>query len=128
VSDEYELETIGSTIERSRSKMNELVEMLVKAPHPVIVERSNTAAELQEQIDRGYVLVKFTDTKGGTELGTQLDMSLTRLDEADFENEKGAVHLVGNLTLNYDRVQLAVDIDLSTLEGTGQLVLLEEGQ
>jgi len=53
-------------------------------------------------------------------------MEQTRLDGADFESGTGSVRLVGNLTLNYDKVQLVADIDLASLKGTGYLVLIEE--
>jgi hypothetical protein len=106
--------------------MNELVERLTKGLHPIVAERSASARELREQIDRGFVLLKFPNTRGGTELGSQLDMKQTRLEGADFESGTGNVRLVGNLTLNYDKVQLVADIDLASLKGTGQLVLVEE--
>jgi hypothetical protein len=105
--------------------MNELVERLTNGPHPIVAERSESPRELREQIERGFVLLKFPNTRGGTELGSQLDMKQTRLDGADFESGTGTVHLVGNLTLNYDKVQLVADIDLASLKGTGQLVLIE---
>jgi hypothetical protein len=106
--------------------MNELVQRLTNGPHPIIAERSASAQELREQIDRGFVLLKFPNTRGGTELGSQLDMEQTRLDGANFESGVGSVRLVGNLTLNYDKVQLVADIDLASLKGTGHLVLVEE--
>lgn len=106
--------------------MNELVERLTKGPHPIVAERSASPKELREQIDRGFVLLKFPNTRGGTELGSRLDMDQTRLDGADFESGTGSVRLVGNLTLNYDKVQLVADIDLASLKGTGYLVLIEE--
>jgi hypothetical protein len=106
--------------------MNELVERLTNGLHPIVAERSASPRELREQIDRGFVLLKFPNTRGGTELGSQLDMTQTRLDGADFESGTGNVRLVGNLTLNYDKVQLVADIDLASLKGTGQLVLIEE--
>lgn len=106
--------------------MNELVERLTNGLHPIAAERSASAHELREQIERGFVLLKFTNTRGGTELGSRLDMEQSRLDGADFENGTGSVHLVGNLTLNYDKVQLVADIDLASLKGTGQLLLVEE--
>src|SRR5687767_9417206 len=107
--------------------MNELVERLTKGPHPVVAERSASAQELRKQIERGFVLLKFPNTRGGTELGSRLDMEQTLLDGADFEGGTGTVHLVGSLTLNYDKVQLVADIDLASLKGTGQLVLIEAG-
>jgi hypothetical protein len=107
--------------------MNELVERLTKGPHPIVAERSASPRELREQIERGFVLLKFPNTRGGTELGSRLDMEETRLDGADFEGGTGTVHLVGSLTLNYDKVQLVADIDLASLKGTGHLVLIEAG-
>ena len=107
--------------------MNELVERLTQGLHPIAAERSASAAELREQIERGFVLLKFPETRGGTELGSRLDMEQTRLEDADFESGTGSVRLVGNLTLNYDKVQLVADIDLASLKGTGHLVLIEAG-
>jgi hypothetical protein len=52
-------------------------------------------------------------------------MEQTRLEGADFASATGSVHLVGSLTLNYDKVQLVADIDLGSLKGTGHLVLIE---
>ena len=106
--------------------MNDLVQRLSTGLHPIIAERSESARELREQIDRGFVLLKFPNTRGGTELGSQLDMEQTRIDGADFEGGTGNVHLVGNLTLNYVKVQLVADIDLASLKGTGQLVLVDQ--
>jgi hypothetical protein len=107
--------------------MNELVERL-KECQPVVAERSASARELREQIDRGFVLLKFVNTRGGTELGSQLDMEQTRLDGADFESGTGNVRLVGSLRLNYEKVRLVADIDLASLKGTGYLVPLEEAR
>ena len=106
--------------------MNELVKRLCKKGNKIAAGRSDSATELREQIDSGIVLLKFTEIKGGTELGSRLDKELTQLGDADFEKSTGIVHLVGHLTLNYDRVQLVDDVDLSTLKGTGHLVLIEE--
>jgi len=105
--------------------MNELVERLTRGSHPIVAERSASPRELREQIERGFVLLKFPDTRGGTELGSRLDMEQTRLDGADFEGGTGSVRLVGNLTLNSEKVQLVADIDLASLKGTGRLFLIE---
>jgi hypothetical protein len=39
--------------------------------------------------EMGYVLVKFTETRGGTELGFPLDRDATDLSKADFNNGTG---------------------------------------
>ncbi len=105
--------------------MDELVQRLSEGNHPVATIRYKTADELKQSIDRGYVLIKFTDTRGGTELGVRLDNAITDLSRADFGQSKGAAHLAGNLTLNYVKVRCVADIDLATLTGEGHLELLE---
>ena len=108
--------------------MNELVQRLVTGNHPVEASlRPNKSAQaLKESIDRGYVHIKFTNTKGGTELGVRLDPEVSNLQEADFEGQTGKVHLVGNLTLNYEKVRCIADLDLKTLSGQGYLEPIEE--
>ena len=108
--------------------MNELVERLTKKSNKVAVERSKNAAELKEQIDREFVLIKFTETQGGTELGYKLDMERSKLDDADFDKVKGNVLLVGELTLNYDRVRCFADVNLRTLKGKGHLEVIGEDE
>jgi len=81
-----------------------------------------TAQALKERIDLGYVHIKFTETKGGTELGVRLDRETTDLSKADFDNQSGEVHLEGELTLDYVKVRCVADIDIKTLVGKGHLV------
>jgi hypothetical protein len=103
--------------------MNELVQRLSQGEHPVeaSLRPDRTAQALKECIDQGYVHIKFTGTKGGTELGIQLDTQATQLDQADFSQATGSAHLVGNLTLNGVPVQCIAHLDLSTLAGQGHL-------
>jgi hypothetical protein len=70
----------------------------------------------------GYVHIKFTETKGGAELGLRLDRDILDLSRADFENESGTVRLEGELTLDFVKVRCVADIDLKTLAGEGRLV------
>lgn len=109
------------------SEKTSLVEKLSTGDHPVEVElRPEKSVKLfKKEIDRGYVHIKFTDTKGtkgGTSLGIRLDKGASKLDDADFENEKGTVHLEGELTLDYVKMRCIANIDLSTLKGKGHLV------
>ena len=55
--------------------MNELVQRLSEREHPIeaSLRPEKTATALKESIDRGYVHIKFTNTKGGTDLGVRLD-------------------------------------------------------
>jgi hypothetical protein len=108
--------------------MNELVQRLALGNHPVeaSLQPNKTAQALKESIDRGYVHIKFTNTQGGTELGIQLDTEASDLQEANFESQTGKVHLIGNLTLNYQKVRCIAHLDLQTLAGQGHLEPIEE--
>ena len=106
--------------------MDELVQRLAEGDHPVVTQRYKSAEELKQAIDRGYVLVKFTDTRGGTELGFRLDNTITDLSQADFSQATGLAHIVGDLTLNYVKVRGVADVDVATLEGKGYLEILEQ--
>jgi len=103
--------------------MNELVQRLLEKEHAIeaSLRPEKTVTAFKECIDRGYVQIKFTNTKGGTDLGARLDPQASNFDKADFENQKGLVHIVGNLTLNYVKVKCIADIDLATLNGQGYL-------
>lgn len=104
-----------------------LVEKLCEGKHPVEVglRPERTAKLFKEAIDRNYIHIKFTKTKGGTELGFRLNRDTSDLSAADFDNAKGTVHVEGVMTLDYVRVKCVADIDLSTLAGNGHLVKVE---
>lgn len=103
-----------------------LVDRLSEGYHPVEVSLrpEKTVKLFKEAIDRGYAHIKFTNTKGGTELGVKLDREATDLGKADFEGQTGSVSLVGGLTLDYVKVRLIAEIDLNTLTGKGRLDLV----
>lgn len=108
--------------------MSELVQKLAQGEHRVIFEINfdgDVAEELKASIDRGYVLIKFTETKGGTVLGIRLD-DTSDWSSADFDNKTGSCHFEGKLTLDYVPVKLVADIDVSTMEGKGHLEILDE--
>jgi uncharacterized protein YbdZ (MbtH family) len=101
-----------------------LVESLSVGRHAVeaALRPEKTAATLKECIDRGFVPIRFTQTRGGTELGLKLDTAASDVDAADFENGKGTVHLEGELTLDHIKVRCIVDLNVATLRGDGHLV------
>lgn len=107
--------------------MNELTERLT-AEQPIIMGGADpTLEELRNRTgEMAYVLVKFTQTRGGTELGFVLDPGTTDLSGANFEDGTGSVHVEGQLSLNGDPVRCIADIDLATLKGTGRLNLEEK--
>jgi uncharacterized protein YbdZ (MbtH family) len=108
----------------NRPREKTLVEKLCEGDHPVIasLRPEKTVNAFKDRIDMGYVHIKFTETKGGTELGIRLDQNTLDLSQADFENQAGSAHLEGELTLDYVKVRCIVDLDLKTLAGKGRLV------
>jgi len=101
-----------------KKELNELVVRLGKEQPVETARPEKTAKALKECVDRDYVHVMFVKT--GTEVGVQLDRRDCKFD-GDFENATGKVHIVGGLILNYDKVRVVADIDLSTCEGTGRM-------
>ncbi|GCE14870.1 MbtH domain protein [Tengunoibacter tsumagoiensis] len=108
--------------------MNDLVQRLSEREQQVVVGGPQaTLPEFQKRVtEMGYVFIKFTETRGGTDLGVRVDKSATDVSKANFELGTGSVHVEGTLTLNYVRVRCVADIDLASLQGTGRLLVLEE--
>lgn len=100
-----------------------LVDKLCDGRHPVEVglRPEKTVKLFREALDRNYVHIKFTRTKGGTELGIKLDPEACDFSKADFDGAQGIAHVEGGLTLDYVKVRCIADIDLRTLEGEGYL-------
>jgi len=102
--------------------VNELTEHLIETQPVVLGGADPTVEELRDRTgELGYVLVKFTETRGGTELGFPLDRGTTDLSKANFDAGTGTVHVEGPLIVNDDPVRCIADIDLATLAGTGRL-------
>jgi hypothetical protein len=107
--------------------VNELVQRLSEGNHPITVGGPDPSLEhFKQSIERDYVHIKFTGTKGGTDLGVKIDKSATSLGSADFDQATGKVHIEGTLVLDYVPVRCIADIDLATLNGTGHLRIREE--
>lgn len=108
--------------------MNVLVQKLSEGEHPVTLGGPSPSLEgFQQRLENpGYVFIKFTDTRGGTDLGVRVDKDATDITRANFAEGTGIVHVEGTLILNYVRVRCYAEIDLQTLNGTGHLEILEE--
>ncbi|MEO1432474.1 MAG: MbtH domain protein [Cyanobacteria bacterium J06633_8] len=106
--------------------MNELVQRLSQGSHPVEVslKPEKTITAFQENIERGYIHIKFTQTKGGTELGIKYDSDASDLSTANFQQQTGTARIVGDLTLNNVPVKCIADIQLETLTGKGHLEII----
>jgi uncharacterized protein YbdZ (MbtH family) len=105
-----------------------LVDRLCEGEHPVEVglHPERTVLRFREAIDCNYMHIKFTNTRGGTELSFRLDCEACDFEEADFESRTGKAHIEGELTLDYVKVRCIADIDLSALEGKGHLMKAAE--
>ena len=114
-------------LDPNRPREPSLVDRLCDGEHPVEVglRPERTVERFKEAIDRNYVHIKFTGTRGGTELGVRLDRDRCDFSNAEFELGTGSVHVEGELTLDYVKVRCIADIELPTLEGMGYLVKSE---
>lgn len=105
--------------------MDDLVNRLCQGEHKVEISRAKgDVSELKDMLERDFVLVKFTETKGGTELGFSLDRERSKWDASQLNNATGTITLVGELNLNYVDVRCSVDIELPSLKGNGKLELI----
>lgn len=106
--------------------MNQLVKKLCEGEHPIeaSVRPEKTPQAFKQAIDRGYVHIRFTSTRGGTELGFTLNKELSDLSGANFSKPAGKIRLCGDLTLDYERVRCFAELDVATLAGSGHLQLL----
>ncbi|MGW5508200.1 MbtH family protein [Streptomyces albogriseolus] len=109
--------------EPEEDEVPSLLDRLAAGDHPVEpgLRPERTAVALRESLERGYVLVRFTETRGGSELGVTVDPEATDVSAADFDAGTGTVRLVGDLTLDFESARCHADIDLATLRGHGRL-------
>lgn len=107
--------------------MSDLVQRLSQGDHKITYrpKRDDARAELRAAVDREYVHVLFTETRGGTELGFRIDAVRSNLSGANWEAGEGSLHLEGELSLDGVPVRCVADLDLGTLEGAGHLDVLE---
>jgi hypothetical protein len=109
--------------------MDELTERLSSNQPVVVGGPKPTLEELRNRLESiGIVFIKFTQTRGGTDLGIRLDQAASDLSAADFEQGSGTVHIEGTLVLNDDPVRCIADIDLATLKGSGRLMVVQESE
>src|ERR1044071_2674114 len=111
----------------NRPPEESLVDKLCEGEHAVeaSLRPESTVKLFKGALDRGYVHIKFTDTRGGTELGVKLDREACDFRQADFESGRGMGHIEGRLILDYVSVRCIADIDLATLGGKGRLEKVE---
>jgi uncharacterized protein YbdZ (MbtH family) len=103
----------------------DLVDRLAIGQHPVTLclRPGATLDRLRQAIDRGVVHVRFTETRGGTELGVDLDPSACRLDA--LSAGAGTIEIAGTLELDFRPVRCRAIVDVATFAGTGRLEPLD---
>jgi len=107
--------------------INELVKRLSEGKHEVVIgHRDEPYGEIKERIEDGYIHIKFTQTRGGTELGINVDLKSTNVKDLDFTKGEGLLHIEGTTNLNYNAVRLIADIDLASRKGKGYLEVVSE--
>jgi len=107
--------------------VNELVKRLSEGKHEVVIgHRDEPYEEIKERIEDGYIHIKFTKTRGGTELGINVDLNSTNVKDLDFTKGEGLLHIEGTTNLNYNAVRLIADIDLASRKGEGYLEVVSE--
>jgi uncharacterized protein YbdZ (MbtH family) len=79
---------------------------------------------LRERIELGHVMVRFPETRGGTELGVRFDPKTLELAGCDLDARRGTLALRGNLTLDGTRVCVHANIDVADMAGRGWLEVL----
>lgn len=103
-----------------------LVERLSAGEHDVrlVLRPSSSLGSLKSAVDRGFVQVEFTGTKGGTVLGFPIDASLSNTAKLKEDDGGGDIQLIGFLTLNFQKVKCTANISLKTFDGKGKLDLV----
>jgi hypothetical protein len=102
--------------------MDELVARLSQGKHKVSIgERGESYQEIKERINKGFFHVKFTETRGGTELGISVDLEKTNVNTISLES--GLLHIEGTTNLNYEDVRLIADIQMADKSGYGYLAV-----
>lgn len=103
--------------------MSHLVTRLTEGQHSIRVSLrpEPTLDALKACLDRGYVHIRFPDTRGGTELGVTIDRQRSNLDASALETGSGEITIIGDLSLDFVPVVCVARVDLATLEGVGHL-------
>ena len=106
------------------ASMSQLVEQLTQGDHPITLGGSSPSLDsLRSAIERNYVHIRFTDTRGETELGVELDKSACDVGALNGEPDRGSIHLEGELKLDYVAVRCIADLEVANLQGSGHLQL-----
>lgn len=103
-----------------------VVEVLSRGDHHVEIVGlgQDPLRRLRERIELGHVMVRFPETRGGTELGIRFDPKALDLTGCDLEGAKGMLVLQGNIILDGTRVCVHAKIEVAKMVGRGWLEIL----
>jgi uncharacterized protein YbdZ (MbtH family) len=106
-----------------------LVNRLCSGDHAVelVLRPEKTREALEHNLARGCVHIKFTGTRGGTELDVTLDPDRIASAIKDLQHRQTML-LEGSLRLNYVNVRCVAEIDTKTFTGRGGLEVVQERQ
>lgn len=113
---------------------NALVKKLMRRQPIVVIryrDRDTDKPDIKlfkRAIELGLILVKFPNTKGGTELGFNVRNDEGHLDPKNIKYKEGGkvVEVSGRLKLDYTPVRGYATINLETFEGEGWLVPIND--
>jgi len=100
----------------------DLVDRLSAGERPLRlrIREGSSVSDLRTCLERGWLRVEFPETRGGTELDVEVDLSACRLGDPGASD--GRIHLEGRLTLDSVPVRCVAEVDRVTLTGSGRLV------
>ncbi len=103
-----------------------LVERLCSGEHEIrlVLRPENTLSALKSMVERGFAQIEFTNTRGGTVLGFQIDSDLSDTGALLKPDSESNIRLSGSLTLNFQKVRCTANLSTKTFDGKGKLELI----
>jgi hypothetical protein len=100
--------------------VDRLVEFLTSDEHPVTMDRYASAADVAEAVGDGVLLLRCTDTRGGTELSFEVATDAAERTAQSIGASQPRFEVMGSLTLNDEDLRVTASIDAESLTGTAQ--------
>ena len=81
--------------------------------------------KLKKAAENGYILVKFVETQGGTELGANVKNDDPKC-QVTFNDQAKTATIRGRLKLDFTPVHLIATINLDTFKGLAHLEVVDD--
>lgn len=103
--------------------MDTLVAFLISKQQPVrvVLKPEETLEEFVACMERKFVNLLFTDTKGGTEIGITITETSLKADE--IHNSAEIFTLQGECSLNFEKIKVKVDLALKDFTGSAEVTV-----